>query len=396
MKVTPPKYVMNVLEGLNSHGYEAYLVGGCVRDMILDIEPHDWDIASSARPEQVLSIFPDSLTIGMKHGTITVKQGKDLVEVTTFRLDGQYADHRHPESVSFVTDLSEDLSRRDFTINAIAVDKNYNIIDPFHGQDDIKGMTIRAVGVPDKRFEEDALRMFRAFRFSSRLGFGIENKTLLAIYRNAHLAVSLSSERIRDELTKVLLSSNPEYIHQIISCGLLDSYLIKRLDDNGSLSVISSLEDNSHVRYSMLCHILSEAGCTDSPKSFLQSLKMDNESIKCATEACQIIAMNRPSANADYKKLLSKYDLISVRAALQCIDVIESSNLSHTLDEVIAGGECCHIKDLCINGNDIMSLGFSGREIGYVMNTLLNHVIENPNDNKFEILMSEAILLKEK
>ena len=174
--ITPPKYVRNVLKTLSSHGYPACIVGGCVRDMILRVPPNDWDIATAATPEELLELFPDSIPTGIKHGTLTVRSGGQFVEVTTFRDDGEYLDHRHPDHVSFVGDLNTDLSRRDFTINAIAVTATGVLVDPYHGIDDIRSGIIRAVGSPKQRFEEDALRMLRAFRFSSRLGFEIADR----------------------------------------------------------------------------------------------------------------------------------------------------------------------------------------------------------------------------
>ena len=190
--VSPPKYVKHILITLQSRGHAAYLVGGCVRDMILGVHPQDWDICTSALPEQTLEIFPNTRPTGLKHGTVTVYVNSRSVEVTTFRSDGAYADHRHPTAVSFVGDLTTDLSRRDFTMNAIALPPDGLVVDPFGGVDDIKNRIIRCVGYPELRFEEDALRMFRALRFSARLGFTIEEKTLSAIEKKAPLAASLA------------------------------------------------------------------------------------------------------------------------------------------------------------------------------------------------------------
>ena len=172
---TPPKHVKHIMITLQARGYRAFLVGGCVRDMILGAQPQDWDICTSALPEQVMEVFPGSRPTGLRHGTVTVTENAKSVEVTTFRSEGRYADHRHPDSVSFVGDLTTDLSRRDFTMNAIAVSIDGLVADPFGGVEDIKNKLIRCVGEPEQRFEEDALRMFRAFRFSARLGFGLRS-----------------------------------------------------------------------------------------------------------------------------------------------------------------------------------------------------------------------------
>ena len=199
-KITPPKHVKHIMITLQARGHTVCLVGGCVRDMILGVQPQDWDICTSALPEQVMEIFPHSRPTGLKHGTVTVIENSKSVEVTTFRSESSYSDHRHPDSVSFVGDLTADLSRRDFTMNAIAIHTDGLVSDPFGGMDDIKNKLIRCVGDPEKRFEEDALRMFRAIRFSARLGFAIEPETRAAISKKAPLAAALAAERVRDEI----------------------------------------------------------------------------------------------------------------------------------------------------------------------------------------------------
>lgn len=191
-----------MLLGLQAREYRAYLVGGCVRDMIIGITPNDWDICTSALPKEVMEIFPTSRPTGLKHGTVTVVIGSHSVEVTTFRADGAYSDHRRPDSISFVTDLTADLSRRDFTMNAVALSPDGLTVDPFGGIEDIRLGIVRCVGEPELRFEEDALRMFRALRFAARLGFTIDIDTYSAIAAKAPLAASLAAERVRDELEK--------------------------------------------------------------------------------------------------------------------------------------------------------------------------------------------------
>ena len=212
-----PQYVQSTLRRLENHGFEAYLVGGCVRDLLLGKRPHDWDICTSARPENTMEIFPKNRPTGIKHGTVTVRvHGRDL-EVTSFRSDGQYLDNRHPSSVSFVSDINQDLLRRDFTMNAIACPLEGKLCDPFHGQEDIKRKLIRCVGDPCKRFSEDSLRMLRALRFSAVLGFEIEDKTKQAIIDCSSLSSSLAAERISTELEKTLLSPNPQKAADMVS-----------------------------------------------------------------------------------------------------------------------------------------------------------------------------------
>ena len=256
-KVTPPKYVKQVLVTLQSRGYLAYLVGGCVRDMILGVHPQDWDICTSALPEQVRELFPRTLTVGIRHGTVTVLINSHAVEVTTFRSDGSYADHRHPEAVSFVGDLTSDLARRDFTMNAIALPPDGLVVDPFGGIEDIRKGVIRCVGEPARRFEEDALRMFRALRFSARLGFGIEEETL-----SAQLAASLSPERVRDEVEKMLLTNRPQILLTVIEAGLLDRYLLPRREDDpvSELIRLTALPKKALPRWAGLCAVLERHG----------------------------------------------------------------------------------------------------------------------------------------
>jgi len=210
------------LAALRAAGWEAYPVGGCVRDLLLGREPGDVDLCTAARPETVLELFPNAVPTGLKHGTVTVPTPDGNVEITTFRREAGYADHRHPDGVAFGVGLREDLSRRDFTINAMALAPDGTLVDPFGGREDLRRRLVRCVGDPDKRFSEDALRMFRAFRFCAQLGFTTDQPTFAAIGRNAHLARTVSRERIRTELEKTLLSPVPEEAAELVTAGLLD------------------------------------------------------------------------------------------------------------------------------------------------------------------------------
>lgn len=209
------------LETLRLAGYAAYPVGGCVRDLLLGREPGDVDVCTAARPEEVMALFPRAIPTGLQHGTVTVPTETGNVEVTTFRREGGYADARHPDAVTFDAGLREDLSRRDFTVNAMALGREGEVVDPFEGREDLERKLIRCVGDPDKRFSEDALRMLRALRFCAQLGFVTDEATLAAMGRNAHLAEKVSRERIRVELEKTLLSPSPEEVSGMISAGLL-------------------------------------------------------------------------------------------------------------------------------------------------------------------------------
>ncbi len=390
LEIIPPKHVREILNRLASAGYTACIVGGCVRDAILGVVPNDWDIASSALPEEVLELFPDSLTVGMKHGTITVKTSGDLVEVTTFRTDGNYTDHRHPDTVSFVKDVTGDLSRRDFTINAIAVLASGEIVDPFGGQEDIRNGIVRCVGNPNLRFEEDALRMFRAFRFSSRLGFSIEAATFRAIRDNAHLASSLAAERIRDELGKVLMTGHPEAAAVIIDCSLLDAYLSGSCENTSDFHFLNLLPAEPCVRWAGLCHILDSSGCVPSVPDFLRSLRTDNRTMRCASEACILLA-GPPIADAPgWKRALARSDEKSVRCAAEYWDAACGGGFSDGLSAVIASGDCCRISQLAVSGSDLRNLGYAGKDIGICLNRLLDAVIDRPELNRRDILLEIA------
>ena len=306
---TPPKHVKHIMITLQARGYRAFLVGGCVRDMILGAQPQDWDICTSALPEQVMEVFPGSRPTGLRHGTVTVTENAKSVEVTTFRSEGRYADHRHPDSVSFVGDLTTDLSRRDFTMNAIAVSIDGLVADPFGGVEDIKNKLIRCVGEPEQRFEEDALRMFRAFRFSARLGFGVEPVTKAAILQKAPLASALAAERVRDEIEKILLSGCPEKLFELIGAGLLDKYLPGRLGEDKLLRRITRLPKKALPRWAAFCRILEQGGCIRSVEDFLLSLRLDSRTIRCCADCSRILKQEPPASSVAWKRLLSRKEL---------------------------------------------------------------------------------------
>ena len=215
-----PSKAAEIIQELTVHGFEAYAVGGCVRDSILGREPEDWDITTSARPEQVKAIFQRTVDTGIEHGTVTVLMDREQFEVTTYRVDGEYEDHRHPKEVTFTASLEEDLKRRDFTINAMAYNPETGLVDIFNGIEDLKNQVIRCVGNPGERFDEDALRILRAIRFSAQLGFQIDAETQRAMSERAEDLKEVSAERIRVELVKLLVSGHPEYIREACRLGI--------------------------------------------------------------------------------------------------------------------------------------------------------------------------------
>lgn len=388
--IAPPKYVRQVLRGLQARGHVAYLVGGCVRDMALGVRPHDWDICTGALPEQVMEVFPGALPTGLKHGTVTVRINSRSVEVTTFRSEENYADHRHPETVRFVGELTTDLSRRDFTINAMALSPDGLIMDPFGGLTDLEHRCIRCVGSPELRFEEDALRMFRALRFSARLDFTIEEATLAAIGKKAHLASALAAERIRDEVEKALLTPRPETVGLMQHLGLLDGFLCARADALPELKLLTKLPRKALDRWMALCVILRRRGLISSVEDFLTALRLDSRTIRCCTDGAALLEGRKPRGAPEWKRLLRRWGVDTVSCAARCRDALDGGSSSRELKSVLKSGECFSMKHLAVSGDDLTALGLKGRELGEMLNFLLDYVIEYPENNRRELLLSLA------
>ena len=388
--ITPPKYVRQILFTLQGHGFPAYLVGGCVRDMLLEKRPHDWDICTAARPEQVLALFPGSRPTGIQHGTVTVVLGSHQVEVTTFRTESAYADHRHPDRVAFVGELTEDLSRRDFTMNAIALAADGLLADPFGGVADIREKRIRCVGEPALRFEEDALRMLRALRFSAKLGFTIEINTLLAIQEKAPLAASLAAERVREELEKMLLTDAPETVHPLMEMGLLDAYLLDRPAGGAIWRRLHRLPRRPLYRWAGLAVLLRRLGCIASAEEFLRALRLDTRSIRCCAAAEELLRAPLPETPLGWKKALRAWDVPGVSCAAAVSDALWGGQSARALRAVLRSGECFSLKHLAITGDDLLSLGLRGRDLGEMLEFLLEYVMEYPENNRRELLLSLA------
>ena len=388
--IAPPKYVRQVLRGLQARGHVAYLVGGCVRDMALGVRPHDWDICTGALPEQVMEVFPGALPTGLKHGTVTVRINSRSVEVTTFRSEENYADHRHPETVRFVGELTTDLSRRDFTINAMALSPDGLIMDPFGGLTDLEHRCIRCVGSPELRFEEDALRMFRALRFSARLDFTIDEATLAAIEKKAHLASALAAERIRDEVEKTLLTPRPETVGLMQHLGLLDGFLCARADALPELKLLTKLPRKALDRWMALCVILRRRGLISSVEDFLTALRLDSRTIRCCTDGAALLEGRKPRGAPEWKRLLRRWGVDTVSCAARCRDALDGGSSSRELKSVLKSGECFSMKHLAVSGDDLTALGLKGRALGEMLNFLLDYVIEYPENNRRELLLSLA------
>ena len=388
--IAPPKYVRQILFTLQGHGYPAYLVGGCVRDMLLGHRPHDWDICTGALPEQVMALFPGSRPTGLAHGTVTVVLGSRQVEVTTFRTEGGYADHRHPDRVAFVSELTEDLSRRDFTMNAIALAADGLLADPFGGVEDIREKRIRCVGEPARRFEEDALRMLRALRFSAKLGFTIEINTLLAMQEKAPLAATLAAERVREELEKLLLTDAPETVHPLMEMGLLDAYLRDRPLFSPLFRKLRRLPRKALYRWAGLSVLLCRLGCIDSAEDFLRSLRLDSRSIRCCAAAEQLLRQPLPTTPLAWKKALHAWEVPGVSCAAAVSDALYGGQSLKALRAVLRSGECFSLKHLAVSGDDLLALGLRGRALGEMLNFLLDYVMEYPENNRRELLLSLA------
>lgn len=385
-----PEDVANVMRRLEDSGFEAYAVGGCVRDSLLGLEPYDWDVTTSAAPEQTMAVFGErAIPTGLQYGTVSVKSGEHIVEVTTFRTDGVYTDNRRPDSIGYASSLPEDLSRRDFTVNAIAYSLSGEIIDPFNGCHDLGYRLIRAVGKPRDRFEEDALRMFRCLRIAAKLGFSIHPNTFSAIYEKAHLAAFLSAERIKDELKKFLVCPNTYMITCVFESGLMSSFGVG--NQCPDFENLCELPAEGYSRLCGMCYLLEKEHVISSVRAFLEDLRFDRHSIKMAEEVCALLKSGLPGEMKEWKKLLAAHGQeVCVNAAIVA-KAIEKYDFGPVLREIIESGECWSAKSLAINGNDLVSIGYEGRAIGEELEKLLMYVIECPSENTKERLIELAL-----
>jgi len=385
-----PEDVANVMRRLEDSGFEAYAVGGCVRDSLLGLEPYDWDVTTSAAPEQTMAVFGEkSIPTGLQYGTVSVKSGEHIVEVTTFRTDGVYTDNRRPDSIGYASSLPEDLSRRDFTVNAIAYSLSGEIIDPFNGRHDLGYRLIRAVGKPRDRFEEDALRMFRCLRIAAKLGFSIHPNTFSAIYEKAHLAAFLSAERIKDELKKFLVCPNTYMITCVFESGLMSSFGVG--NQCPDFENLCELPAEGYSRLCGMCYLLEKEHVISSVRAFLEDLHFDRHSIKMAEEVCALLKSGLTGEMKEWKKLLAAHGQeVCVNAAIVA-KALEEYDFGPVLREIIESGECWSAKSLAINGNDLVSIGYEGRAIGEELEKLLMYVIEYPSENTKERLIELAL-----
>ena len=353
-----------ILKILQDAGYEAWYVGGCVRDTLLGRPIHDWDITTSATPEEIMACFPRCVPTGIRHGTITVFADGASAEVTTYRSDGIYLDGRHPDCVRFVTSLNEDLARRDFTINAMAMDDDGRIVDLYGGMDDLHQGVLRCVGDPLRRFEEDALRMLRAIRFSAQLGFAICESTADAIQALRERCRFLSAERIRDEVEKTILSAHPENVMHLAELGLPT---ILGLYGGADAAWLANLPQDRTVRWAALCRCY--------PKLDLRAMRLDKQTARDAMAAGR---MTVPTDRLGWKLVIAEQGRTQASILAALTDKIE------LLEEICASGECLSLKELAVNGSDFPEL--EGKALGEHLRRLLYHVLVNPNENDSQIL----------
>lgn len=429
MKIQLPEDIKYILDKLNENDHKAYIVGGCVRDSIMKRNPSDWDITTDATPLEVMDVFKELtvLSTGIKHGTVTVMLDGKSYEITTFRVEGMYSDHRRPDYVEYASHLKDDLSRRDFTINAMAYNESEGLTDLFGGLNDIRCKLIRCVGDAGKRFGEDALRMLRAIRFSAQLGFKIEESTLIAIKSNSGLIRHVSSERIRYELDKTLLSDNLDSIIYLLSTNLLEhiipecknaydqnlesySKMIKAMDmTDKDISIRLTVFLYYILNYSEDKYRLCNDDSGSKAEGILKRLRYDNNTVYRVKKLMLYKDCDIPENKESIKRWLGKLGVMDFERLLHLKEACLSfhnneslSNVQQKLDnikgmfhEILKNNECFSLGMLSVNGDDLKSLGYTeGKEIGNILNSLLDAVIKNPNLNEKDRLIK--YLMKDK
>ncbi len=434
-----PQHALTVVERLEHYGYEAYVVGGCVRDSLLGREPKDWDVCTNALPDEVLRVFKRFHVIktGLKHGTVTVMVNREPVEVTTYRIDGEYTDNRHPDAVLFVSRLESDLARRDFTINAMAYSPTRGLADAFGGQEDLAAGQIRCVGEPDERFNEDGLRLLRALRFAARYGFDIERETAYAIHRNRHLLENVSAERIFTELKGILVGEGVR--EMMLAFPDIFTTIIPELTDmvgfdqrsphhlydvwTHTAHAVQAIPAEPVLRLAMLLHDVAKPACfsldergkghfyrhpargAEVARRVLNNLRSDNATISAV---CTLVAEHDnafPSTIPGMRRLIGRLGEETIRA-LFCIKRADMAAQSPheraekeaalrramlLLDETLEEGTLFTIKDLAVNGRDLMQMGVpQGPDIKRILSALLEEVQEDALDNTREALLARA------
>ena len=435
MRIQLPDKVHNIINTLEEAGYEAYAVGGCVRDSILGREPDDWDITTSARPEEMKRLFPRTVDTGIKHGTVTVLLGGEGFEVTTYRIDGTYEDGRHPAEVTFTANLKEDLRRRDFTINAMAYNDRSGLVDLYDGLADMEKRVIRCVGDARERFDEDALRMLRAVRFSAQLGYRIDEATGEAVRALAPNLQKISAERIQAELVKLVTSPHPDYLRNAYELGIT-AQILPEFDlcmetpqrhkhhcyDVGEhiLHSMLGVEADKVLRLGMLFHDIGKPqtltidpdGTTHNKRhpfegekitrKVMRRLKFDNDTTDKVTKLVLYHDYDIASTEAGVRRAVNRIgeDIFPMIFTVRRADIAAQSDymraeklakvdrIEKLYQEILAHRDAVTVKDLAISGNDLIAKGMPpGRQIGETLSALLERVLDDPSLNTKEILL---------
>ena len=368
-----PEDVRFILQRLNDNGHSAYVVGGCVRDASMQRDPHDWDITTSAKPDEVEQIFADHKIIetGLKHGTVTVMRNGEGYEITTYRIDGDYSDGRHPDSVNFTDNVVEDLKRRDFTMNAIALDNRGEVVDPFDGCADIYNQTVRAVGNPRDRFDEDALRIMRAIRFSVVFGFEIDNNTKDAVLGMYQRLGKVSKERIQAELVK--MGNSPKFPDALEEFREVFDFIF---DNDDWVTPRKVANEDLITKFAYMFNTAEEA------ERIITDLKFDSYTRDCVVELVQ--NKNKP-IHEDSKPDIRAWLNVLGEEQLLRLGAIRGIDLTKIIND--CRGDCYTYKDLTINGNDVLSLGYKGKEVGEALKGALWAVINDKVANNKEDLI---------
>lgn len=396
-----PIDVKNIIERLEQAGYEAYAVGGCVRDSLLNEEPGDYDMTTSALPLEVKALFKRTFDTGIKHGTVTVLMPGGAYEVTTYRVDGEYEDMRHPKEVTFTRNLKDDLSRRDFTINAMAYNEKDGLIDLFNGKEDLEKRVVRCVGDPIKRFSEDALRMLRAVRFSAKLGFSIEKDTLNAINELHENLKAVSSERIYVEFIKTVLSDNPDNLRVAYETGLLPLFLDEVTplfkDEEALNEAFRRMKqvDKDHILRLGIMFLEANKKKKFSPKTVLKRLKTDRDTFEGVEKLVNLSENELPTTDYEVRRYLADNGLDMTKRVLALISSIgekESTKCKEVLeriDTILKNNDCITLKTLAVTGNDVITLGVEkGTRVGTVLEALFDRVLQDPSLNNKDTLTS--------
>ncbi|HIX63904.1 MAG TPA: CCA tRNA nucleotidyltransferase [Candidatus Mediterraneibacter colneyensis] len=434
MKITLPRKVLMIINNLQLHGYEAYAVGGCVRDSILARRPEDWDITTSAKPEEIKKLFRHTVDTGIEHGTVTVILGKDSYEVTTYRIDGAYEDSRHPTEVRFTDNLKEDLKRRDFTINAMAYNDEVRLVDAFGGMQDLNHHLIRCVGDPQERFSEDALRILRAVRFSAQLNFPVEEKTAEAVKALAPSLANISAERIQTELVKLLVSPHPERIQYACELGITkvilpewDAMVNVRQNTphhkydvaEHTLHAMKNVKRDKVLRLAMLFHDMGKPSVKTTDENgrdhfkghalvseeiarrVMRRLKFDNDTVKKVTRLVCYHDYRMEATPKNVRRAMNRIgvELFPYYLAVRMADVKAQSPyrkrekienivaMRELYQEAVINDACVTLRQLAVSGRDLMELGMRpGRELGSMLSELLEYVIDDPERNDKKIL----------